>query len=206
MARRISSSSCSASAVSPREPPSGVRDWAATRRSRSSPPCCSRAPTCGHRSPATTSRSNDDSNGSIARMKRLQGKVALVTGGASGIGETSVRLFIEEGASVVLADREDERGRAVAADAGARAVYVRADVSREADVIAMVDETLRRFGRLDCLFNNAGSGGVHGPIDEIGVEGFDATIGVLLRGVFLGMKHAAGVMKRQSTGSIISTA
>jgi NAD(P)-dependent dehydrogenase (short-subunit alcohol dehydrogenase family) len=139
-------------------------------------------------------------------MQRLQGKVALVTGGASGIGETTVRLFVDEGASVVLADREDERGRAVAADAGARAVYVHADVSREADVVAMIAETLRRFGRLDCLFNNAGSGGVHGPIDEIAVEGFDATIGVLLRGVFLGMKHAAGVMKRQGTGSIISTA
>jgi len=69
-----------------------------------------------------------------------------------------------------------------------------------------VDETVGRFGRLDCLFNNAGFAGVHGPIDEIGVEGFDATIAVLLRGVFLGMKHAAAVMKRQGTGSIISTA
>src|SRR6266576_1691350 len=113
-------------------------------------------------------------------MERLRGKVALVTGGASGIGEATVRLFVDEGASVVLADLQDERGRSVAKDAGPRAVYVHADVSREADVAAMVDET--------------------------GVEGFDATIAVLLRGVFLGMKHAAAVMKRQGTGSIISTA
>src|SRR5947208_2522103 len=139
-------------------------------------------------------------------MERLRGKVALVTGGASGIGEATVRLFVDEGASMVLADLQDERGRSVAKDAGPRAVYVHADVSREADVAAMVDETVRRFGRLDCLFNNAGFAGVHGPIDEIGVEGFDATIAVLLRGVFLGMKHAAAVMKRQGTGSIISTA
>src|SRR5438128_2634313 len=120
-------------------------------------------------------------------MERLRGKVALVTGGASGIGEATVRLFVDEGASMVLADLQDERGRSVAKDAGPRAVYVHADVSREADVAAMVDETVRRFGRLDCLFNNAGFAGVHGPIDEIGVEGFDATIAVLLRGVFLGM-------------------
>ena len=139
-------------------------------------------------------------------MQRLKGKIALVTGGASGIGEATVRLFIDEGASVVPADIQDDRGREVAADVGARATYVHADVSRETDVAAMVDETVRRFGRLDCLFNNAGAGGVHGRIDEIGVDGFDATIGVLLRGVFLGMKHAAPVMKRQGTGSIISTA
>jgi len=139
-------------------------------------------------------------------MQRLKGKIALVTGGASGIGEATVRLFIDEGASVVPADIQDDRGREVAADVGARATYVHADVSRETDVAAMVDETVRRFGRLDCLFNNAGAGGVHGRIDEIGVDGFDATIGVLLRGVFLGMKHAAPMMKRQGTGSIISTA
>src|SRR5437870_13407440 len=89
-------------------------------------------------------------------MERLRGKVALVTGGASGIGEATVRLFVDEGASVVLADLQDERGRSVAKDAGPRAVYVHADVSCEADVAAMVDETVRRFGRLDCLFNNAG--------------------------------------------------
>jgi NAD(P)-dependent dehydrogenase (short-subunit alcohol dehydrogenase family) len=139
-------------------------------------------------------------------MSRLANKVALITGGASGIGEATVRLFVAEGASVVIADLQDERGRRVAAELGPRAAYVHADVSREADVQAAVAETERHFGRLDCIFNNAGYGGVGGRIAEVPVDGFDATMGVLVRGVFLGMKHAAPVMKRQGSGSIISTA
>jgi NAD(P)-dependent dehydrogenase (short-subunit alcohol dehydrogenase family) len=139
-------------------------------------------------------------------MTRLANKVALVTGGGSGIGEATVRLFVAEGASVVIADIQDDRGRRVAEELGPRAGYVHADVSREADVRAAIDETVQRFGRLDCIFNNAGYGGVGGRIAEIPVEGFDETLGVLLRGVFLGMKHAAPVMKRQGSGSIISTA
>jgi NAD(P)-dependent dehydrogenase (short-subunit alcohol dehydrogenase family) len=139
-------------------------------------------------------------------MTRLKGKVALITGGASGIGEATVRLFAEEGASVMLADIQDDRGGRLAAELGARAGYVHADVSREADVQTAVDETCRRFGRLDCIFNNAGYAGVGGRIDEIPIDGFDATMGVLVRGVFLGIKHAARVMKPQGSGSIISTA
>jgi NAD(P)-dependent dehydrogenase (short-subunit alcohol dehydrogenase family) len=139
-------------------------------------------------------------------MARLAGKVALITGGASGIGEATVRLFVAEGASVVVADIQDERGRRLAGELGARAAYRRTDVSREADVQAAVAEAVQRFGRLDCLFNNAGAGGVTGGIEEIAAAGFDETVGVLLRGVFLGMKHAAPVMKRQGAGSIISTA
>ena len=137
-------------------------------------------------------------------MDRLKRKVALITGGASGIGEATVRLFIEEGASVALADIQDDRGRQLAKEVGA--TYVHADVSREDDVKAAVEETARRFGRLDCLFNNAGYAGVGGRIEQIPVDGFDETIAVLVRGVFLGMKHAAPVMKRQGAGSIISTA
>jgi NAD(P)-dependent dehydrogenase (short-subunit alcohol dehydrogenase family) len=139
-------------------------------------------------------------------MPRLAGKVALITGGASGIGEATVRLFADEGAAVVVADIQDAAGRALAADLGARAIYVHADVSREADVETAVRETVARFGRLDCLFNNAGAAGVSGGIEEIGVDGFDATVALLVRSVFLGMKHAAPVMKRQGAGSIISTA
>ena len=139
-------------------------------------------------------------------MSRLAGKVALVTGGGSGIGEATVRLFVAEGASVVIADLQDERGSRVAGELGARAAYVHTDVSREGDVQTAVAETLRRFGRLDCMFNNAGYGGVGGRIAEIPAAGFDETLGVLLRGVFLGMKHAAPVMKAQGSGSIISTA
>jgi NAD(P)-dependent dehydrogenase (short-subunit alcohol dehydrogenase family) len=139
-------------------------------------------------------------------MSRLPNKVALVTGGGSGIGEATVRLFVAEGASVVIADIQDERGRRVAEELGARAAYVHADVSREPDVQAAVADTVRRFGRLDCIFNNAGYGGVGGRIEETSIAGFDETMGVLVRGVLLGMKHAAPVMKRQGGGSIISTA
>jgi len=139
-------------------------------------------------------------------VSRLATKVALVTGGASGIGEATVRLFVQEGASVAIVDLDDERGRRLAAELGPAAVALRADVSREADVAAAVGHTVQRFGRLDCLFNNAGYAGVGGKIEDIPVAGFDDTFGVLLRGVFLGMKHAAPVMKRQGGGSIISTA
>ena len=139
-------------------------------------------------------------------MARLAGKVALITGGASGIGEATVRLFCAEGASVVIADIQDDRGQRLAAELGARAAYVRADVSREADVQAVIGQAVTRFGRLDCLFNNAGYAGVGGAIDTIDTAGFDETMGVLVRGVFLGMKHAAPVMKAQGRGSIISTA
>lgn len=139
-------------------------------------------------------------------MNRLSGKAALITGGASGIGEATVRLFVAEGASVTIADIQDERGERLAAELGARATYAHADVSREPDVAGAVAHTVQRFGRLDCIFNNAGYGGVGGRIEAIPVEGFDETIGVLLRGVLLGMKHAAPVMKRQGGGSIVSTA
>ena len=139
-------------------------------------------------------------------MARLNGKVTLITGGASGIGEGTARLFIAEGAAVTIADIQDDRGQRLAKELGSRAAYIHADVSREAEVHAAVNAVVERFGRLDCLFNNAGFGGVQGGIEEITVAGFDETIGILLRGVFLGMKHAAPIMKRQGSGSIISTA
>ena len=139
-------------------------------------------------------------------MAKLGGKIALITGGASGIGEATVRLFVEEGATVVVADIQDDRGARLAKELGARASYVHTDVSREADVQGAIQTAVARHGRLDCLFNNAGFAGVGGSIEEIPVAGFDETIGVLLRGVFLGMKHAAPVMKRNGGGSIISTA
>ena len=137
-------------------------------------------------------------------MGRLQGKVALITGGTSGIGAATARLFVLEGASVIITGRNSERGQQLAAQLGARVGYVHGDVSREADVKAAVGETVRRFGRLDCLFNNAGAGGPRGPIEDIPVAAFDESLGVLVRGVFLGIKYAAPVMKRQGAGSIIS--
>ncbi len=139
-------------------------------------------------------------------MGILDGKVAVITGGASGIGEAAVRRFVSEGASVVLADLQDDRGSALAAELGAATVYTHADVSQEAEVRAAIELACSRFGRLDCLFNNAGAPGVGGPIEETPAQGFDQAIGLLLRSVFLGMKHATPVMKRQGAGSIISTA
>jgi NAD(P)-dependent dehydrogenase (short-subunit alcohol dehydrogenase family) len=84
---------------------------------------------------------------------RLRGKVALITGGTSGIGAATARLFVEEGASVIVTGRNWERGKQLTAELGARVGYVHGDVSREPDVETAVEETVRRFGRLDCLFN-----------------------------------------------------
>ncbi|MFQ6123581.1 MAG: glucose 1-dehydrogenase [Candidatus Heimdallarchaeota archaeon] len=139
-------------------------------------------------------------------MKKLKEKVAIVTGGASGIGKATVRLFIEQGAYVVIADILDEMGYRVAEELGTNVTYHHTDVSQEADIKAVIGHTLETFGRLDCIFNNAGIVGVDGAIESIPVKGFDQTIGVLLRGVFLGMKHAAAVMKHQCSGSIINNA
>ena len=139
-------------------------------------------------------------------MGRLDDRVAVITGGASGIGEGTVRLFVEEGARVVIADIQERNGERLADSLGGAAVYQHTDVSREDDVERAVRRAIDEFGRLDCMFNNAGLPGAHGPIDEIPVDGFDATMNVLLRGAFLGMKHGASVMKRQGFGSIISTA
>ncbi len=139
-------------------------------------------------------------------MDRLDGKVAVITGGASGMGEGTVRRFVEEGARVVIADIQDAKGHTLADTLGGAAVYQRVDVADEADVKAAVKRAVDEFGRLDCMFNNAGCGGAIGPIETTPVEDYDRTMNVLLRGVFLGMKHAAPVMKAQGSGSIISTA
>ena len=139
-------------------------------------------------------------------MGILDGKVAVITGGASGIGEATVRRFVAEGARVVVADLQDDRGSALAAELGQAAAYAHADVTQESQVRAAIELACARFGRLDCLFNNAGAPGVGGPIEDVPADGFDQSVGVLLRSVFLGMKHAAPIMKRQGAGSIISTA
>jgi len=139
-------------------------------------------------------------------MGTLEGRAAVITGGASGIGKATARLFAEEGCRVLIADIQDEKGERLADELGGHTLYLHTNVSREANVEAAVSLTLEAFGRLDCMFNNAGIPGAVGPIESVLVEGFDETIGVLLRGVFLGIKHAAPVMKRQGSGSIINTA
>ena len=138
-------------------------------------------------------------------MSRLAGKVAVITGGASGFGEATARLFVEHGAAVVLADIQDDKGAALAAGIGDAARYRHTDVTSEVDVAAVVDAAVSSFGRLDVMFNNAGIVGAVGPIDETPLAEYEFTMAVLLRSVFLGMKHAARVMKPQGSGCILST-
>jgi NAD(P)-dependent dehydrogenase (short-subunit alcohol dehydrogenase family) len=136
---------------------------------------------------------------------RLDGKVAVITGAASGIGAGSARRFVHEGASVVVADLQADVGRAVAEELGERARFAPTDVTNEDDIAAAVDLAVSEFGRLDVMFNNAGIVGAVGPIADMPVEAWDNTIAILLRGVFLGIKHAARVMIAQGSGVIIST-
>lgn len=136
---------------------------------------------------------------------RIEGKVAVVTGGAGGIGAGTVRRFAEEGACVVVADLEIAAGQQLVGELGDVARFVHADVSEEAAVAAAVDCAVAEFGRLDCMFNNAGILGAVGPIARTSVEAWDRSVAVLLRSVFLGMKHAARVMVPQGSGVILST-
>ena len=138
-------------------------------------------------------------------MAELEGKVAVVTGGASGIGAATVRLFVEEGARVVIADMQRERGEGLAKELGAAAAFVSCEVRQEDQVQAAIDAAVQRWGRLDCIFNNAGFGGALGPIEEISADEFDLTFDVLVKGVFLGIKRAVPVMRKQGGGSIINT-
>ena len=143
---------------------------------------------------------------------RLEGQVAVVTGGGNGIGRETVLRFLREGARVVAADLNPETGArtlALAAEEGrgGDARFVRADVTEEADVRAAVECARDEFGRLDCVFNNAGIGGAFGPVTDTEVGEWDFSMEVLVRGVFLGLKHGARVLKRQGEGgALLSTA
>jgi NAD(P)-dependent dehydrogenase (short-subunit alcohol dehydrogenase family) len=139
-------------------------------------------------------------------MGKLDGKVAIITGATSGIGAESARLFAKEGARLVLGGRREDLCQKLADELGTAVVPIRMDVTNESDIAEAVDVAMRRFGRLDCLFNNAGSAGVLGPIDETPAGALDDTISVLFRSVVLGMKHAGRVMKPQRAGTIITTA
>lgn len=139
-------------------------------------------------------------------MGRLDGKVAVVTGGASGIGAATTELFIEEGARVLIADMQREVGEEFAASLGDQADFRAVNVTEEDQVAAAIAQATERWGRLDVMFNNAGFGGAMGPIEGTTEEEWDLTFDVLLKGVFFGIKHAAPVMKAQQSGSIINTA
>jgi NAD(P)-dependent dehydrogenase (short-subunit alcohol dehydrogenase family) len=142
-------------------------------------------------------------------MGRLNGKVAVITGGASGMGRATAARFAGEGASIVIADLNAEGGEAAARECrenGGHAVFQKTDVSAEAEVKAAVDRAIREFGRLDVIFNNAGLAGALGRIEDTTAENWDRTFAILLRSVFFGMKYAAPEMRKVGGGSIISTA
>lgn len=139
-------------------------------------------------------------------MGRLEGKVAVITGGSSGIGAATARLFAQEGAQLVIADILDEEGQNLVRELGDSAVYRHTNVILENEVQAAVNLAVEKFGKLDCMFNNAGIGGTGGPIEETDTDGFDMTVAVLYKGVMLGMKHAAKVMIPQGFGNIVNTA
>ncbi len=139
---------------------------------------------------------------------RLPGKVAVITGGASGMGRATVLRFLDEGAQVLIADFNALTGQetlelAAARGHAAKVRFIKTDVAREADIEAMFACALDAFGRLDIIFNNAGVGGAIGPLTETTVEAFDYTFDVLTKSVFLGMKHGARILRRQGAGGVI---
>jgi NAD(P)-dependent dehydrogenase (short-subunit alcohol dehydrogenase family) len=139
-------------------------------------------------------------------MGQLDGKVAIVTGATSGIGERIAEVFVGEGAHVVAAGRREEEGRALEKRCGPAVSFVRTDVTDEASVKAMVQHAVTRFGRLDCLVNNAGSGSPMVSITEVTGEHFSSVFATNVRGVMFGMKHAVPLMTAQGSGSIITIA
>jgi len=141
---------------------------------------------------------------------RLNEKVALVTGGGSGIGRASALAYAKEGARVVVADVNVERGqdtvRAIES-AGGQALFVRADVSKRADVEAMINTTVESYGQLDCAFNNAGiEGAVGTPIADYPEDSWDKVMDINLKGVWLCMKYELAQMLKQGSGTIVNTA
>ncbi|WP_037355861.1 SDR family NAD(P)-dependent oxidoreductase [Amycolatopsis orientalis] len=132
-------------------------------------------------------------------------EVALVTGGASGMGRASVARFLDRGFDVVIADLNREVAERTLAelDAGDRVRFAHTDVSDEAQFEAAIAQTVESFGRLDVLVNAAGVGGAFGPLTELEVDDWDYTFDVVLRSVFLGVKHAGRVMRAQGTGGAI---
>ncbi len=139
--------------------------------------------------------------------RRFEGKVALVTGASSGIGKATALAFAREGAAVVVAARrpaETEQTARSIQDAGGRAIAAVADVASEPDVRALVDTTIRTYGRIDVAFNNAGIFGAEGPAHAVTVDYWDLIMGINLKGTWLCMKHEIPPMLERGAGSIVN--
>jgi NAD(P)-dependent dehydrogenase (short-subunit alcohol dehydrogenase family) len=142
-------------------------------------------------------------------MGRLDGKVAVITGAASGMGRATAIRFAKEGAAVVVADLNSQGGEATISEiaaTGGRAVFQRTDVGVENDIKSLIDRAVKEYGRLDITYNNAGIGGATGRLTDIKAEDWDKTFVILTRAVFLGIKHSIEPMRKAGGGSIISTA
>ena len=137
---------------------------------------------------------------------RLAGKVAMITGGTSGMGAVTAQRFVAEGAQVVLTGRSEARGQALAREIGDNARFVPMEASNEDDIKGAVEFTISEFGRLDCLFNNAGSVTHSSRIEKITTEQFDYEMSALVGGVLFAMKHAIPIMRAQGAGSIVNNA
>lgn len=140
---------------------------------------------------------------------RFTGKIVIVTGAASGFGEATARRFAEEGARVVLADVEEERGKQVSAElsaAGCEVCFVRTDVARSREVRRMVETALERYGALDVLVNNAGLSHRAMPLPELPEEEFDRVFAINVKGVFLGCKYGVPALRERGGGVIVNTA
>jgi NAD(P)-dependent dehydrogenase (short-subunit alcohol dehydrogenase family) len=149
------------------------------------------------------SNTGEMSNG---EHRRLRGKVAIVTGAASGIGRASAIVFAREGAKVVAADLNEQGQQTVAAieAEGHEAFFARVDVAKEADVRRMIDETISRWGRIDILFNNAGVVTVK-PLEETTEDEWDRVMAINVKGAFLAIKHAVPHMRKNGGGAILNT-
>jgi len=139
-------------------------------------------------------------------MARFSDQCVVVTGGASGIGEATVRGIVAEGGTVVVADLQQDRGAALVEELGDASAFVATDVTSEADIVSAIELAQSRFGTLTGMVNNAGVVGAVGSIMETAVEDFDRTMAILSRAVFLGTKQAARVMAKNNKGAIVSLA
>ncbi|KAL6657135.1 hypothetical protein ACP70R_004915 [Stipagrostis hirtigluma subsp. patula] len=180
--------------------------WSRSRRAGCSDPCNS---FLEEKSRVAWPSSSGVVNGfsSASNSQRLAGKVAVITGAASGIGKATAAEFVKNGAKVIIADVQDDLGRAAAAELGPDAAYTRCDVSDEAQVAAAVDLAVKRHGRLDVMHNNAGAvGPMSADVDSLDLREFDRVMAVNARAALAGIKHAARAMAPRRRGCILCTA